>query len=113
MCSSDLAGAVRIHEGRRVVMLASRGCTLTDTAMFRSAPAVTSRPVMTCLKEGEPERPSLATGTRVSALWRTEARSTIAGRSGWWYRVQVVTTRELAATATGWIFGAFLKEDPQ
>jgi hypothetical protein len=51
------AGAVRTHERRRVVMLASRACTLTDTVLFRSAPAVSAQTIMTFLKEVEPERP--------------------------------------------------------
>jgi hypothetical protein len=59
------------------------------------------------------ELPYLPKGTTVSALWRTEQKSVAAGRSDFWYRVQVVVDRELYPVETGWVFGAFLEALPE
>ena len=107
------AGAVRTHEGRRVVMFASRAFMTTDDAMFRSSPGVTGKPIMTRMVGSAQERPFLPKGTTVTALWRTEQKSTIGGRAGYWFRVTVNVDRELAPNESGWIFGAFLKEQGQ
>lgn len=105
-----LAGAVRMHEGRLVVVLGSKAFITTDNAMFRKGPAVTAAAIPTRIKSGDPERPFLPTGTIVTANWRTEQKFTIGGRTGYWYRVTVNVDRELAPNESGWLFGAFLKE---